>query len=153
MIEESDNAQQDTVSDIPYHPVVLGLIPDLSVGIWNFSKNNTGWYLLFYEQLLMKKTNSLNMRVGFLYDFCLRKVDEYSVYTQALKPFLGINVRTLSVLSAARAMIYLISYRRNLNIFEYSPQNIKKQITGSEDLIKRQLQRFYTAFSPGLPPP
>ena len=57
-------------------------------------------------------------------------------------PFHGLNSRSLVVLSQARGALLSVLGRRDLEIREYSPAEVKKTVTGSGRADKRQVSRL-----------
>ncbi len=124
--------------------IVLGVDPGI---------NNTGYGIIKYDSkknlletvdygvISPKRNWTTPKKLSFIYDSILNKIDEFNVDVLSLeKSFYGKNVQVIITMSQARAIVILAGYKKGLDIFEYSPKEVKKVITSYGGALKSQVR-------------
>lgn len=96
---------------------------------------------------------SLAERLVELFDGLDRVIEEYRPDEVAVEGvFAARNARSALILGHARGVALLAAARRKLPLFEYSPAQVKKTVSGSGRADKAQIQRAVQMLL-GLPEP
>ena len=122
---------------------------------------NTGWGVLEKYDNLEKyvdhgcittsKTNQLGERLKLIYDNTLILVRKYSPQSIAVeKIFANKNPESTMKLGKARAIIFLVAAKENIDIFEYSPNTVKKNLVGYGHATKLQMVKMIERIFPNL---
>jgi len=99
--------------------------------------------VLTYDALKMNSKQSIPSRLKMIYDFCSSKIakykpDELSVETA----FFGKNIQSTMKLGQVRGAVMIAALNSGLRVFEYSPREVKKSVTGSGSASKPTVQTF-----------
>ena len=131
---------------------IIGIDPGFScTGYCVAQKDSNKIKLLDYGTLKMKSTKSLIERVGIFNTTIKEKIEKHSVDSIALETsFLGKNAQSFLKLGYLRGCLYLMAGEKRLELFEYSPAEVKKQITGHGRAEKDQMARFLKIMFPSL---
>lgn len=79
-------------------------------------------------------------RFRLLWDFLQQLVHEHKIEEIAIETlFFSRNVSTALPVSEVRGMFFALSFQQNINIFEYSPQQVKLAVTGYGRADKKQV--------------
>lgn len=132
--------------------IVLGVDPGLScAGFAIIQKNGSSPLLIQEGYFSTKPSLSIHERIGLFYDHFDHLVKQYSVNILALEtPFLGKNAQNFLKLGYLRGVLYLIARQHLLMVHEFSPCEVKKQITGFGGAQKDQVARVLIRFIPSL---
>lgn len=85
--------------------------------------------------------NKLSMRLAELYQQLTSVINEYKPDLIVVETvFYGKNIQSAITLSHARGVILLACASNNIPVFEYSPREIKKAITGNGNANKKQVR-------------
>ena len=135
--------------------IILGIDPGLGIsGFAIAEKSNNSLMLLDYGYLQMSYKNNLEFRVSEFYDFFKAKIIKHKVTKLALEtPFLGKNVQSFLKLGYLRGILYLLSSKHNLELFEFTPREVKRSVTGYGAASKEQVARTVLMLLPGLEKP
>ncbi len=134
--------------------VILGVDPGLSItGFGIVVSSSRGVSLREYGSFKTAAQDPLQERIAAFFEFISKKVEQWEVTHLALEtPFLGKNAQNFLKLGYLRGALYLIAHKHELIISEFSPTEIKKQITGFGGAQKEQVARVVHRFIPGLAP-
>jgi crossover junction endodeoxyribonuclease RuvC len=96
---------------------------------------------IFYDTLHLNSKESIPHRLKKIYEESLRiiekfKPDEFAIETA----FYGKNIQSTLKLGQARGVALIAAINCNLKIFEYSPREIKKSVTGNGASSKNFVQ-------------
>jgi len=132
--------------------IVLGVDPGFHItGFAVIKKNETKTVLLDCGYLKLNPKKHLSQRTGEFYEFCLDKIQKYSVSHIALETsFLGRNAQTFLKLGFLRGILYLLAHQHQLGISEFSPREIKASVTGFGGASKEQVAAAMGRMFPGL---
>jgi crossover junction endodeoxyribonuclease RuvC len=123
---------------------IVGIDPGsliTGIGIVEF-KNNIP-ELVEYDYLKMSSKELFIDRIYKVYNFCLKKIKLHKPDFLAVETaFYGKNVQSLLKLAHIRSSVILSGLNMKIPVFEYSPKEIKKSITGSGSSSKNQVQYF-----------
>ena len=88
-----------------------------------------------------KKFEDLNLRLKEIYDRLTEVINRTNPNEAAFETmFYSKNAQSLIKLSHARAVAVLSAVNKNIPIFEYSPKEVKKSVTGRGAAGKEQVQ-------------
>lgn len=132
--------------------VVMGIDPGFTVtGFGIIKKEGNKSFLLDCGFLKLSSEKSLSARCGIFYNFFLEKIDKWSVDVLSIEtPFLGKNAQNFLKLGYLRGILYLLTDTKKLNLFEFSPSEIKLSLTGSGYAHKEQVSFVILKLFPGL---
>ena len=83
------------------------------------------------------------MRLAALFANLLKIVDEYAPDVISLeRSFVALNIQSAFTLGEARAMAMLAAAHRGLELFEYSPTDVKLSVAGYGRADKRQVKEM-----------
>jgi len=126
---------------------ILAVDPgNYKTGFSIFYKEGNKHKLLFSGTIKAPKRKPDNLK--FIFESLNSIVKEYKPTELALESsFYGKNPQTLIKLGEVRGIILLVATLNNLNIYEYTPQQVKNSITGygwakKEDVLS-MVERFF----------
>lgn len=135
--------------------IILGIDPGLQVsGFGIIKKDLNKSTLLDCGYLKMSSTKPVYERVGIFHDFFIKKINEWSVTDLSLEtPFLGKNAQNFLKLGYLRGILYLLAYKHELSLHEFSPMQVKQSVTGFGAASKDQVARVVLQLFPNLKAP
>lgn len=135
--------------------VILGVDPGFRfAGFGVLKKEGTKAFLLDYGYLKLPPTKSLVERTGLFHDFFKDKIEAHQVDHLALEtPFLGKNAQNFLKLGYLRGILYLLSHKHNLELFEFAPRQVKSALTGFGGASKEQVARVILRLFPKIKTP
>jgi len=99
-----------------------------------------------YGVILTPKDDSPSARLEMIYDGMNDLLKEYKPDTAAVeKLFFSRNVTTALAVGQARGVVMLALQKAGLEIFEYTPKEIKNAVAGYGGADKRQVQEMVRA--------
>ena len=124
---------------------ILGIDP--GIGICGFglieTTSRAGARALDYGVVKTVVDAPLPTRLKELYDSLLEVFDETKPDMVAVeKLFFSKNVTTGIAVAEARGIVLLVAEQRGLPVYEYSPNEIKKSLTGYGSAAKAQMQEM-----------
>lgn len=124
--------------------IILGIDPGFErMGCAVLEKNSSGEKLLYSSCLVSKKTDLHEKRLLVLYLGLKKAIKEYSPDTMAIeKLFFSSNQKTALKVAEARGVAMLIAAENNLNVFEFTPLEIKMAMTGYGRAEKDQVRKM-----------
>jgi crossover junction endodeoxyribonuclease RuvC len=123
--------------------IVLGIDPgSIICGYGVIEKTGNELSLVEYGVIhAKKKEEHLPLRLKEIYSRLEKVIErtspEYSAFESM---FYSKNVQSLIKLSHARAVAVLAAAMRDIPVFEYSPREVKKAVTGNGNASKEQVQ-------------
>jgi crossover junction endodeoxyribonuclease RuvC len=135
--------------------IVLGIDPGFTcTGYGVIKKEGNRAILLDYGYLALPTKETLITRIGIFNDFFQEKITQWSVTVISLEtPFLGKNVQSFLKLGYLRGNLYLLAYKHNLTIHEFSPREVKLSVTGFGGAPKDQVARVILRLFPKMEAP
>ena len=132
--------------------IIMGIDPGTAVtgyGVISVSGNAVSW--VDSGVIVTDTSEPLSRRLLTIYDGLSDKINEHSPGRVAVEEaFYGKNVHTTLVLGHARGVAMLAAAQRGCGVFEYSPREIKKAVTGNGNASKDQVEYMVkTLLRPG----
>jgi crossover junction endodeoxyribonuclease RuvC len=122
--------------------IIMGIDPGTAVtgyGVISVSGNAVSW--VDSGVIVTDTAEPLSKRLLAIYDGLSDKINEHSPGRVAVEEaFYGKNVHTTLVLGHARGVAMLAAAQRGCGVFEYSPREIKKSVTGNGSASKDQVE-------------
>jgi len=132
--------------------LIIGFDPGLNNTGWGVVENlsNTEKYIN-HGLISTKKDTPIGQRLNMIYEGVSELFSTYSPGSVAVeKIFSNKNPQSTLKLGKARAIIFLVAARFNVDIFEYSPNTVKKNLVGYGHAEKTQIIKMIERFFPGL---
>lgn len=124
---------------------ILGIDPGIGIcgfGLINAS-SRTGAKVLDYGAVTTKVDAPLPSRLKELYDSLVQVFDECKPEMVAVeKLFFSKNITTGIAVAEARGIVLLVAEQHGLPVYEYSPNEIKKSLTGYGAATKTQMEEM-----------
>jgi len=132
--------------------IIMGIDPGTAVtgyGVISVSGNAVSW--VDSGAIVTDTSEPLSQRLLMIYDGLSKKINEHSPGRVAVEEaFYGKNVHTTLVLGHARGVAMLAAAQRGCGVFEYSPREIKRAVTGNGNASKDQVEYMVkTLLRPG----
>lgn len=122
---------------------ILGIDPStVSTGVAlldvdNFSGKVT---TILYGEVAPKKTDTMQNKLNYIFEDLKELIEEYKPTCISVEtPFYSKNVKVLIALGQIRGVILLLAGMFDLEVFEYSPREVKKNATGNGAAKKEQV--------------
>lgn len=126
---------------------ILGIDPGIErtgVGIIDVIKGDP--LLVYVDCIVTKRTESHSERMNLLTKELQRVIKKYKPTRASVeKLFFSKNVRTAMSVAESRGAILLTLQQAGLSITEWTPQQIKQNVTGYGKADKRQIQHIVCA--------
>ncbi|MEI6079733.1 MAG: crossover junction endodeoxyribonuclease RuvC [bacterium] len=110
---------------------VLGIDPGtvrMGVGIVEMSGNK--YKLVHYDVLKLSSSEPLCSRLGKIFTFTKQKISEYKVDVVSIEDiFTAVNPRSALKLGQGRGAAITAAVEMGVEVFEYSPREIKKSVS------------------------
>jgi crossover junction endodeoxyribonuclease RuvC len=135
--------------------IILGVDPGFSfTGYAILKKEGSATQLLDFGYLRLPQSKSLQERVALFHDALETKIKHHQVTHLSIEtPFLGKNAQNFLKLGYLRGILYFLSHKNNLILFEFAPTQIKQSLTGFGGASKEQVSRVIFRLFPTLDQP
>jgi crossover junction endodeoxyribonuclease RuvC len=135
--------------------IILGIDPGFSfTGYAILKKEGNKTMLLDFGYLRLPQSKSLQERVALFHDILDAKIKQFMVSHLSIEtPFLGKNAQNFLKLGYLRGILYLLTQKNNLVLFEFAPTQIKQSLTGFGGASKEQVSRVIFQLFPTLSKP
>jgi crossover junction endodeoxyribonuclease RuvC len=122
---------------------VLGLDPGIAtVGYGLVHGDAEGLVAISYGVLTTPATLPTSERLKLLYDGLNELIERYQPAEVAVELFIARNLRAALVVGQARGVALLAAANHNLPVYEYTPLEVKRQVSGYGRGNKRQVQEM-----------
>lgn len=123
---------------------ILGIDPGLAiVGYGVVEANGNNFKPIDYGCILTHKDMEFPMRLKYIYESMNKLIDKYQPDEVAIEElFFNKNVKTAIAVGQARGVEVLSLVNRGLDIYEYTPLQIKQGVTGYGRADKKQVQEM-----------
>ncbi len=120
---------------------ILGIDPGLAtVGYGVVSCQSGNFRAREYGAIITKPHQLLENRLEEIYDSVCTIIDRHSIDCMAIEElFFNRNVTTAIDVSQARGVILLAAKKHNIDIYEYTPLQIKQAVVGYGRADKKQI--------------
>jgi len=134
---------------------ILGIDPGIGITGWSIVAVEGSVHSLEAAGTIETKPNSPGpQRLVALYDQMVHLLDRYEPRELAIeKLFFARNVTTAMSVSQARGTILLACAQRSLDIYEYTPAEVKQAIVGYGKATKQQINAMLPHHISGAPIP
>ena len=123
---------------------VLGIDPGLAIvgyGIIDFDGNK--YKTVDYGVITTPAKTSYAKRIKMLYDAMERLLEQYAVDEVAIEElFFNRNTATAITVAQARSALVLAVMNRDIELFEYTPLQVKQSVCGYGRADKKQIQEM-----------
>lgn len=135
--------------------IILGIDPGFSfTGYAILKKEGNRTMLLDFGYLRLPQSKSLQERVALFHDALDAKIKQFQVTHLSIEtPFLGKNAQNFLKLGYLRGILYFLTHKNNLILFEFAPTQIKQSLTGFGGASKEQVSRVIFQLFPTLAKP
>jgi crossover junction endodeoxyribonuclease RuvC len=110
---------------------VLGIDPGtvrMGVGIVETSGNK--YNLIHYDVLRLSSSEALCLRLGKIFTFVKQKISEYKIEAVSIEDvYTSVNARSALKLGQGRGAAIAAAVEMGIEVFEYSPSQIKKSVS------------------------
>ena len=130
--------------------LIIGFDPGLINTGWGvLEKNNKSENCIDHGCITTSNKDKLGMRLKIIYEESLYLLKKYSPNSIAVeKIFANKNPESTMKLGKARAIIFLVAAKENVDIFEYSPNTVKKNLVGYGHATKLQIVKMIERIFP-----
>ena len=130
--------------------LIIGFDPGLINTGWGVvEKNNKSENYIDHGCITTSNKDILGMRLKIIYEESLYLLKKYSPNSIAVeKIFANKNPESTMKLGKARAIIFLVAAKENVDIFEYSPNTVKKNLVGYGHATKLQIVKMIERIFP-----
>jgi crossover junction endodeoxyribonuclease RuvC len=121
--------------------IILGIDPGTTVmGYGLIADNGKEIRLITLGVIKLAKLSGQALKLKKIFERTLSLVEEYKPDELAIEaPFYGKNVQSMLKLGRAQGVAMAAALFREIPIFEYTPRQIKKSITGNGNSSKEQV--------------
>ena len=123
---------------------IIGIDPGsvvTGVGIIEF--RNGIFKVLNYDAIIMSSKTPMPKRLKTIYDFCLKKIKVFKPEQLAIETaFFGKNIQSTMKLGQVRGAVMVASLNSGIDVFEYSPREVKKSVTGNGSSTKQTVETY-----------
>lgn len=131
---------------------ILGVDPGLNFTGWGIveSLSNSEKYIS-HGVIETKKNTELGQRLNKIYEGLEIIVEKYAPsHISIEKIFSNSNPESTLKLGKARGVVFLLAARKNLDISEYSPNTVKKNLVGYGHADKNQIIKMIERIYPSI---
>ncbi len=123
---------------------IIGIDPGSVVtGVGVIETKNGLFKVLNYDAIIMSSKTPMPNRLKSIYDFCLKKIKLYKPDQLAIETaFFGKNIQSTMKLGQVRGAVMVASLNSGVDVFEYSPREIKKSVTGNGSSTKQTVETY-----------
>ena len=123
---------------------VIGIDPGVAItGYGIIDESGTGYKCIDSGCIRTGKDQNTAVRLQTIHDFIVELVFRHEPKALAVeKLFFSKNVRTAFQVGEARGVIVLAAARSNIDLFEYTPLQVKQAVAGYGNAEKMQVQKM-----------
>jgi len=135
---------------------ILGIDPGTATtgfGILKTSKKSRKFELITFNWIHTDKDEVTSKRLEIIHKRLKRVIKDFKPDIVAIERlFFAANAKTAISVSEATGVIKLAAYSKKVPIVEYTPMEIKKEVTGSgradKKRVKKEIRRLFSIRSP-----
>lgn len=122
--------------------LILGIDPGLAtVGFGLVMKNGDKYRAIEYGAITTEPKQIIEKRLDEIYDSMVELLTKYKPDCMAIEElFFNSNITTAIDVSMARGVILLAAYKCGVDIYEYTPLEVKSSVVGYGRAEKQQVQ-------------
>lgn len=123
--------------------IILGVDPGSVITGIALLKVSEKVQILSYDVILLNRRNTQTERLKNIYDSCTSIIKKYKPEHLAIETaFYGKNIQSTLKLGQASGAAIVAALNSGLKIYEYSPREIKKSVTGNGAASKQLVKYF-----------
>lgn len=124
--------------------IILGIDPGYAiVGYGVIDYRNNHFSVIDYGAILTDAKMPFNLRLEKIFDDLSDIIEKYKPEAMSLeKLFYNNNAKTVIDVSQARGVIMLAAQKKGINVFEYTPLQVKQSVVGYGRAEKKQVQEM-----------
>ena len=132
--------------------LIMGVDPGLNKTGWGVIRNlNSFDEYIDHGVIVTRKKDNLGQRLNKIYEGLLKIAKKFSPGNIAIeKIFSNTNPETTIKLGKARGIVFLVAARNEIDIFEYAPNTIKKNLVGYGHANKYQMVKMLSRIYPDI---
>jgi crossover junction endodeoxyribonuclease RuvC len=123
---------------------IIGIDPGYAIvgfGVLDYDRPKFG--VVSYGAITTDADTEFNTRLMEIYNDTCQIFDQYKPEFMAIeKLYFTTNQKTAIAVAEARGIVLLAARQRNIEIFEYTPLQVKNSITGYGKAVKKQVQEL-----------
>ena len=121
---------------------VIGIDPGLAItGIGIIDINGSSYRPVYCDCIITKKEHPAHIRLKQLYEAFNDIIAKYEPACMAIEElFFNTNVKTALLVGQARGVLMLAATNNNLEIYQYTPLQVKQAIVGYGRATKEQIK-------------
>lgn len=122
---------------------ILGIDPGLeTTGISVIDISDLSSYkIIFCDCIITSKNKKIPQRLSEIYERISEVIQKYEPFCLAIEElFFAANVKTAMNVGQARGTVLLAAFLNNMEIYEYTPLEVKQAITGYGRANKEQIK-------------
>jgi len=121
--------------------IILGIDPGLADTGWAIIKKEKPLKLISYGCIKTKKEENFAKRLGLIHNKINELIKDYKPDQLAIEEiFFAKNAKTAIKIAQVTGVVKFTGQDCNLDVFEYTPLNVKMTITGYGRADKKQIQ-------------
>lgn len=124
--------------------IILGIDPGIAItgyGVINFEGNK--FKVVDYGSVITEANQALPERLDAIFKKLCNIIEQYKPDAFAIEElFFNKNVKTALVVGHGRGVAVLSAAQYNLNVFEYTPLQVKQALVGYGRADKKQVQQM-----------
>ncbi len=124
--------------------IILGIDPGYAIvgwGVIEYSANK--FKVIDFGAVTTEAKTPFNKRLEMVFDGVNEIIERYKPEAMAIeKLFYNTNAKTVIDVAQARGVINLAAVKNNLDIFEYTPLQVKQSVVGYGRAEKKQVQEM-----------
>lgn len=123
---------------------IIGIDPGIAIlGFGVLDYNNNNFKVIDYGAIFTTPKNSMPERLEILFNSLGEIIDKYNPEAIAFEElFFNQNAKTAIIVGQARGAVVLCAQIKKLNIFEYTPLQVKQAVVGYGRAEKKQVQQM-----------
>ncbi len=135
--------------------VILGIDPGLAIVGWGVLEYVNGrFHVLGFGSIRTEAKTPVEDRINQIYDGMNTIIEKYKPDVMAIEElFWNTNQKTGISVAEARGVILLAAYKRGLQIYEYTPLQVKQAVVGYGRAEKKQVIMMVTSILKLAKPP
>ena len=129
-----------------FRMLVLGIDPGIAIVGWGvISYEGSRFRPVAYGSVQTKAGVPVEERLAHIYDSLSAIIEKYKPDAVAVEElFFSSNVTTGIVVAEARGVILLCAHQHHVDVFEYTPMQVKQAVVGYGKAEKRQVMAMIT---------
>ena len=124
--------------------IILGIDPGYAIVGWGvIDYVGNSFNVIDYGAVTTQAKERFNIRLESIYDEICEIIDKYKPTALAIeKVFYNTNAKTVIDVSQARGVLLLAAQKKGVEIFEYTPLQVKQSVVGYGRAEKKQVQEM-----------